>query len=148
MRFASFFLILAIATVLGLANGYRCGVSILDRPKSPMAIQLPPGVEAIRLAEAREAFDLGSHFFVDSRTEKRFGAGHIDDASSLPHNGFVDAFRLVDPPMTPDMPLIIYGEDGEDSSAPQVASELQRLGFKDIRVLVEGWRGWNEQASD
>lgn len=146
VRFRTFFLILGLATTIGLVNSYRCDLPFWGCPEESITVELPDGVKATGLQEAREAFNSGTRFFIDSRLKKRFELQHIDGAISLPYNDFSVAFQELDPPLTVEMPLIIYGEGEEDSSVSQIAEELTRLGFQDVTVLLDGWYGWNKLA--
>jgi rhodanese-related sulfurtransferase len=92
--------------------------------------------------ETRTIYREGSRVFLDARPRARYGQARVDGAYSLPGDDFAAAFATLDPPLTDDVPVLIYGEGPTDESPARVAEEMLRLGWKDVAVFPAGWQGW------
>ena len=76
--------------------------------------------------------------FVDVRTAKEFGQGHIEGAENIDflEEGFLSKMQKFDK----DKPLYIYCRSGNRSS--KAAAQLTEAGFKKIIDLKGGYKAW------
>ena len=98
----------------------------------------------IFLIEARHLFEEDSAVFVDARPKSRYTEGHIPGALSLPWPEVDRRFTgTADLPAGPEM-IITYcdGESWEPSH--ELALFLRKKGYENVRVLANGWTGWQE----
>ena len=151
-----------IVILVGVAVGLAFGVNTL----SPRGIALVgqwdtatgaisarvPVEDEYRVAEidwlpdAKKIFDSGEALFVDARTKADYESGHIPGAVSLPVDQFdhrIESFLNRTPH---DQPIIIYcsGRTCEDSH--NLALLLTDSGFSDVRVLIDGFPGWEAEG--
>jgi rhodanese-related sulfurtransferase len=123
------------------AKGASNRLALITPPKET----LDPKDE-VSLAEARKIWDtrLGEVFFLDARAPADYRAGHIAAARNLPWGSFEEQLPVVQPMLTPNTPIIVYCDGEECDLSHQVLKRLKALGYKDVRVLVNGWTLWRQ----
>lgn len=95
----------------------------------------------ISLIEAKHLFDSNKRVaFVDVRTRFAYDEAHIRSAESLP----LDYIDYQWDAFSPDQELILYGDSPDDASAAQAAAFLRSKGFTRVRILRDGFEGWQE----
>ena len=100
----------------------------------------------ISLAEATNLFKKGEAVFIDARSRAEYDTGHIKGAKSLPYKEvdwkFVDAMTGV-----PEDSAIITYCDGETCElSMELAVFLGNAGYKNVRVLSNGWSVWKQSG--
>ncbi len=96
----------------------------------------------ITLEAAKELWGTGAGFFLDARAPADYAAGHIALAFSLPVEAFDEHYNNVAPMLAPDTPVVAYCDGVECELSHRLADRLRGLGYKDVRVLVNGWTAW------
>jgi rhodanese-related sulfurtransferase len=95
---------------------------------------------------AKQIYDSGISLFVDARSRDRYSAGHIKGAVSMPVdeiNDIIDPFISTYPP---DTQIITYCSGRECDDSHFLAQFLKDLGYKNIRVFIDGYPGWTEKG--
>ncbi len=96
----------------------------------------------IALEDARALFNNGRAIFVDARPREEYEAGHVAGAFWLPFEAFAAGRPRVLDLLSAEVPLVIYCEGGDCHVSTQVAEMLADYGFRDLRVLTDGWPAW------
>ena len=133
--------------VLGIAgNGFTPHPAPLGEPVLATA-QLPGAtcaethgaVTRISVEEAKPLCVSCTAAFVDARTPAEYAAGHITNAV---HVAPGEPVASVLPALREKGTVIVYDRDGNCAAADQVASELEKQGLRDVRVLTGAWPEW------
>lgn len=111
--------------------------------KSNLVTQSGENLE-ISLSEAVNLFNKGGAVFIDARSGAEYDAGHIKGAKSLPYKEadlkFVEAMSGV-----PEESTIITYCDGETCElSMELAIFLRNAGYKNVKVLSNGWSVWKQ----
>jgi rhodanese-related sulfurtransferase len=133
------FLIVLGSALLGLlvnAVSPR-GIPLIAPPKPPVK-----AADVITLDETRAAWESGMAIILDARTPSDYAAGHIPNAWNLPSEQFDTIFPNVAPMLTPDMLVVVYCNGEQCELSHEVQARLRGLGFKNVRVLINGWTVW------
>ena len=94
----------------------------------------------ISLKQAKKFFDEGV-VFVDTREDKYFTDGHIQNAWNS--GFFMELLFKLDSLQTKDGPVVIYCSDDDDGSCEELAYDLYNEGFTKLFVFKGGWLEWN-----
>ena len=98
----------------------------------------------ITLEEAEILFFDQQAVFLDARPEEAFRMGHIEGARNLPWEDF-DKYYLEVMSDIPHEAVIVTYCDGETCGlSKELAFTLAAKGYKHVRVLLDGWRQWQE----
>jgi rhodanese-related sulfurtransferase len=128
--------ILAIALGMGLiSNALRLGSLQLVGDWSDLIISL---------SEAAKLFTEEAAVFIDARSDEDFREGHIQGAKSLPWQDVDQRFIEIAEDISPDVTIITYCDGETCKLSHDLALFLIDMGFKDVRVLVNGWSVWQE----
>src|SRR5262245_46805872 len=135
------FLIVIIGAALGLlANSVSPRrIPLIPPPKAPPT---PEGI--VTLEQARSLWSTGTAFFLDARAPADYEAGHIAQAFNLPFESFADHFPPLAAMLTPVTPLVVYCDGVECELSQRLADQLRQLGYRDIRLLENGWTVWRK----
>ena len=98
--------------------------------------------DVVTLDEATELWRTGAAFFLDARAPADFNAGHIANAFSVPAESFEEHYANVAPMLAPDSPIVAYCDGPDCELSHRLADRLRQLGYKNVRVLVNGWTVW------
>lgn len=98
----------------------------------------------ISLSEAAKLFTEKTAVFIDARSDEDFRKGHIQGAKSLPWQDVDQRFIEVAEDISPDMTIITYCDGETCKLSHDLALFLLDMGFKNVRVLVNGWSVWQE----
>lgn len=142
-----------VGVIVLVAAALGAGVNLL-RPNSlpwiedwsPPArvIQTLGGSNLVSLTEAQKLHQTGRALFLDARPLAFYEFGHIKGAISLPP----DQFSLVSPSKLANVDrsaLIITYCDGDTCDLSlELAAALQKNGFTQVKVLVNGWSLWEQ----
>jgi len=140
--------ILGIAIIIGL------GVNALRHESLPLLADWPARVQTnsapgednlvITLEDAEVLyFDRGA-VFLDARSKEQYRKGHIEGAKNLPWEDFDRRFPQVMPDIPRDTILIAYCDGESCSLSRELASALLAQGYDRVRVLVDGWKQWQQ----
>ena len=98
----------------------------------------------IAIEQARQLFAQDEALFVDARPESQYAQGHIRGALSLPWQD-VDRYFVEIAVQLEEQKRIIAYCDGETCDlSHEVALFLKEMGFKNVRVLVNGLTVWQQ----
>ena len=130
---------LAIVGVGGALGLLTNGVSSAGIPL--VAKSAPPG-RPIDLADARQWFGDDAAHFIDARPRRDFAAGHVAGALNVPLAERAAALDRLGRQLPRTRPLVVYCEGGECTSALELSAWLVGNGWRDVRVLGDGYPVW------
>jgi rhodanese-related sulfurtransferase len=140
-------LILLTASVLGFGvnlvrpDGLSMTGECFKNALLPVGAHQP---SVISLDEARRLSESKPAVFIDTRPAEEYLWGHIQGARSLPWEE-VEAGRMDGVERYAfDTPLVIYADGVSCGRSAAVAVALYEKGFKNVRVLINGWSLWQE----
>ncbi|MCG3150078.1 MAG: Thiosulfate sulfurtransferase GlpE [Verrucomicrobiae bacterium] len=113
--------------------------------RTPPKVVAPPG-DYIPFAEARQLWEEGVAVFLDARSHADYMAGHIANAFSLPTDEFEARYPEVAGMLAPDSPIVAYCDGADCDLSHHLAKRLRDLGFRDVRILKNGWTEWRKAA--
>jgi len=108
---------------------------LLDAP-------VPEGTLTLR--ESYQLWEEGA-YFIDSRHDYEFEAGHIEFAFFLPASMFdSDSARALatTDQIPPDFTVVLYCVGGECDASKNTAAMLEQLGYEDLRIMGAGYEDW------
>jgi rhodanese-related sulfurtransferase len=133
-------LVIGSATLGLLANTISpCRIPFIAPPPSP-----PSAKDIVTLADVKAAWQSGTSVILDARNPEDYAKGHIPTAFNLPVEEFETFFPRVAPMLTTDMTLIVYCDGEQCDLSHELQKRLRGLGFKNVRVLINGWTVWQE----
>lgn len=143
-------LLLGLVAQLILPNGISpiTAITIIEtesKTVSVPAVVIDPNgdMEAsiIDLADAFKAHGAGNGIFLDAREPEVFEQGHIAGAINVTPHAFMDSLEFLE---SLDLNgLIITYCDGTDCNASiDLASNLELMGFTQVRYFFGGWQEW------
>ena len=133
--------IIAGSAVLALA------VNAVSPHRIPLMTPPKPVLQAsevVTLVEARPLWETGVGMFLDARSPADYAAGHIPNAISLPAEAFDQTYPRVAPMLTPDTAIVVYCSGLECDLSHEVMAKLRPFGYKNVRLLVDGWGIWGK----
>jgi rhodanese-related sulfurtransferase len=96
----------------------------------------------ISLEEARALFFSHKATFLDARSPESYRLGHIRGARNLPLDGIQVHFDKVMADIPTNRTIITYCDGEGCAKSKGLALELIHAGFKNVRVLPDGWALW------
>ena len=100
----------------------------------------------ISLTEAQKLFSSKAGLFIDARPAEDYSRGHIQGARSLPWGEvdlkFMDATQDLDF----ETPIVTYCDGETCELSHNLALFLREAGFLNTRVLVNGWKLWQQSG--
>jgi cysteine synthase/rhodanese-related sulfurtransferase len=96
----------------------------------------------VDLEPAHEMIEAGSPFVVDVREYDEFTGGHLPEAVNMPLGEMSDYAAHL--PEDREAPVLVVCETGNRSLAG--ALFLASLGYRDVRSINEGTKGWRERG--
>lgn len=98
----------------------------------------------ISLKEARRLCLKEGAVFLDARSPWDFSRGHIQCAKNVPWQSFEKYMDRVWG-VTPEEAVVVTYCDGEQCALGEdLARELMAMGYKNVKVLLNGWTRWSE----
>ena len=82
--------------------------------------------------------------FIDARPAQAFRMGHIEGARNLPWEDFDQRFSEVMSDLPFDCVIITYCDGESCGLGNELASALSAKGYDHVRVLLDGWRLWQQ----
>jgi rhodanese-related sulfurtransferase len=98
----------------------------------------------ISLQEAGQLFERNEAVFVDARPRSQYVEGHIRGALSLPWQEVDRHFGEAVGRLEERGAIITYCDGESCDLSHELALFLKEMGFKDVRVLVNGWTVWRQ----
>ena len=105
----------------------------------------PSGSEIISPDAAKARFDARDSLFVDARPASFYESGHIPGAVNLPANDFDLYYPRLADALRRAKAIVIYCDGIECGDTEKLAGLLEKKGFGNLYLFVEGWAAW-EQA--
>ena len=102
-------------------------------------------VRIVPFSVAVEKFN-GGAVFVDARSSREFGQGHIPGARSLPFGEFGERFDLIAEWIDSDVELVLYCTNRRCDDALLLAVELKAMGCRDPLLFVDGFEIWEKNG--
>ena len=101
-------------------------------------------VPTISLEDAVVKFLSGDTLFLDARSRADYQTGHIKGALNLPvHDAdFGERLQAFSLKVNRQKELIVYCDGAGCAVSPKLASVLRGLGYRDVKILVNGWTEW------
>lgn len=100
--------------------------------------------EQISIEQGRAILKIGKSFFIDLRSADAFSKVHILGAINFPAEEIYGQLASIEQQIPKDAEIVLYGIDNEDPVPTEVASIIEMLGYRHIKILTDGWTGWNE----
>ena len=100
----------------------------------------------ISLSEAKKLFLQRSVVFIDARPQDDYEKGHIKGALGLSWKEVDRDFMGVTADISPDTPIITYCDGEICELSHNLAIFLLDMGFRNVRILVNGWTLWKEEV--
>ncbi len=137
--------VLSVIVALGV-NGLRPDRLPLIGSWSPEARIVSKTGESmvISLHDAQKMFESQQAVFVDARPLSEYDFGHIRGAIGLPWSEFNVYFSKVAPDIPENKTIITYCDGESCDLSKELAQALTDLGYKNVRVLVNGWSVWDK----
>jgi rhodanese-related sulfurtransferase len=101
-------------------------------------------IPTIPVEEAAVKFLSREALFLDARSRADYKLGHIKGALNLSvHNAdFGKRLQEFWLEVDHDRELIVYCDGIGCTSSPELASVLKGLGYRDVKILINGWTEW------
>jgi rhodanese-related sulfurtransferase len=100
----------------------------------------------ISLSDATNLFKKGEAVFIDARSRTEYDAEHIKGAKSLPYKEadlkFVEAMDGI----SEESAVITYCDGETCELSMDLAVFLRNAGYKNVRVLSNGWSVWKQNG--
>jgi rhodanese-related sulfurtransferase len=100
----------------------------------------------ISLAEAQQLFASQAAVFIDARPAADYARGHIRGARSLPWHDVDQKFIDVTQDLELENPIVAYCDGETCELSHNLALFLREAGFANTRVLVDGWKIWQQSG--
>jgi rhodanese-related sulfurtransferase len=98
----------------------------------------------ISLEDARRIFEANAAIFLDARPREQYELGHIRGSFSLPWQEVEKYFTETLNQLSSTKTIITYCDGETCELSHRLAVFMKEMGFKDVRVLVNGWSLWKE----
>jgi 3-mercaptopyruvate sulfurtransferase SseA len=141
--------------ILTIAVGIGLSVNFLRDQKLPLVadssdkgIQINPASGgddlSISFEDAEALFVDKQAVFLDARSREQYRKGHIEGAKSLPWEDFDRRAPQVMSGIGRDAIIITYCDGESCSLSRELALALMAKGYDRVRVLVDGWKLWQQ----
>jgi Rhodanese-related sulfurtransferase len=100
--------------------------------------------EFLTLDQAKELWSSGASFFLDAREPVDYAAGHIANAFNLPAANFEQRYPDIAQMLTFESQIVVYCNGEECELSHRLAEKLHEQGYKNIRLLHNGWTIWRD----
>jgi rhodanese-related sulfurtransferase len=98
----------------------------------------------VSLEEARRLFAVQGTLFLDARPAEQYAENHIQGALSLPWQEVDQSFDQMSGCLEQAAAIITYCDGESCDLSHELALFLKEMGFKNVRVLVNGWTLWQQ----
>jgi len=137
-------MLFAASAVALLTNSIRSDrVSLVADWSSEARLQMESGESmVIPLEEAYKRCSSGEAVFLDARSPDYYQLGHILCARSLTWETRETQFETAMEGVTQDCLIVAYCDGENCSLSESLARQLLEMGYRNVRVLVNGWTRW------
>ena len=98
----------------------------------------------ISLEEARAlCLDKGA-VFLDARSEEDYSRGHVQCAQNIPWQSFEKYMDRIWGVIPEEAVIVTYCDGEHCALSEDLAKELIAMGYKNVKVLLNGWTRWSE----
>ncbi len=136
-----------LALILGFSINHirQDGLSVIELQEDllPQDIQKKE-LESISIENAQELLKIGKAIFVDLRSKDDFERSHIPKSLNFSSKNIYDLLAFLDQQVSKQTEIILFGTDREDDTPTETALFLQMTGHENVKIMAEGWAGWNE----
>jgi rhodanese-related sulfurtransferase len=131
-----------IALLLALAVNtlHPNGLALLPVQQVAPLRQKEAAFSALTIPEAFHLFQENKAFFLDARAPEVFRQGHIPGAINVMPGTSANVKNLLK--AAHNQVFIVYCEEQNCDLAELLASELNRAGYTGVRIMADGWLGW------
>lgn len=139
--------IIILAAMVGLlTNQPRADRLPVVADRSPEARLASESGESlvISLEEAKALCSDKEAVFLDARSEEEYGRGHIRCAQNIPWQAFERHIDRVFSLIPDDVWIVTYCDGETCPMGEDLALELVFMGYKNVKVLLNGWTRWKE----
>ncbi|MFZ1200588.1 MAG: rhodanese-like domain-containing protein [Desulfobacterales bacterium] len=98
----------------------------------------------IGLDEAAGLFERQAVLFLDARPQNQYAEGHVRGALSLPWQEVDRYFMELTERLESASTIIIYCNGESCDLSHELALFLKEIGYKNVRVLINGWTVWQQ----
>ncbi len=101
-------------------------------------------IPTVPLEDAVVKFLSDEALFLDARSRADYQSGHIKGALNLPvrEGNFGRRLQEFSLKVDHEKELIIYCDGIACTLSPELASILRGLGYRDVKILINGWTEW------
>ncbi|MBF0528051.1 MAG: rhodanese-like domain-containing protein [Deltaproteobacteria bacterium] len=138
-------LIILVSICLGLSvNLFRSnGLPLVGNWSAQARVEQVLGSpKTIPLSEAQKVHASGKAAFLDARPQAFYEFGHIKGAKSLPPELYAAKSSSTLAGLSRDALIITYCDGETCDLSLELAASLQKSGYSQVRVLVNGWTVW------
>jgi rhodanese-related sulfurtransferase len=138
---------LALAVFIGLmVNESRSdGLALVANWSPEVRLTTDAGDSMIVSLEEAERLCLDKDaVFLDARSPEEYARGHISCAINVPWQGFEAYMDRVWGVIPEDAWIVTYCDGETCSLSEDLARELIAMGYKQVKVLLNGWTRWTE----
>jgi rhodanese-related sulfurtransferase len=128
--------------ILGIGGALGLLANAVSSAGIPLVAKSAPPGRPIDLADARGLFEDDAAHFIDARPRPDFAAGHIAGALSVPLAERARELDRLRRALPRTQPLVVYCEGGECTSALELSAWFVGNGWRDVRVLGDGYPVW------
>lgn len=136
-----------LALILGFSINHirQDGLSVIESQEDlfPQSLE-EKELESISIEDAQQILNAGKAIFVDLRAEDDFDHSHIPESVNFPSKNIYDLLAFLDQQVSKQTEIILFGTDREDDTPTETALFLQLTGYENVKIMAEGWAGWNE----
>ncbi|MFP4036759.1 MAG: rhodanese-like domain-containing protein [Desulfobacteraceae bacterium] len=138
-------LVLAVAAGLGV-NHFRTAPLSLVADRSPEERLKGESDESlvVSLEEARDLCMEKNAVFLDARSPEDYARGHIRCAQNVPWQSFEAYIDRIWSGIPEEAWVVTYCDGEHCSLGEDLARELTAMGYRNVRVLKNGWTRWRE----
>ena len=144
--FMQVFIILVVSSVIGtVVNWARHDGLSIYRDWSPAARLISDVGDnlTVSLLNAKKLCENEQALFLDARSREQYLEGHIPCAVNTPWQSFEQYIeRLME--ISEDSWIVTYCDGEHCSLSEDLARELLAMGYRKVKVLVNGWTRWQE----
>lgn len=139
--------LLGLAAILGLSvnlmrpDGLSVTEECFKNNILPVGTNQP---SVVTLEEAKRLFEGHRAVFIDVRPAEEYAWGHIQGAVNVPWEEFSQGRTRLFDQYGPDTPLLIYSDGVSCGRSAALAVALYDRGYREIRILINGWSLWQE----
>ena len=140
-------LIIFLLTAIAGFSANRLRDNSLSLDENTSKTKLEQKYSFIDIEQAKSEFNSEKAVFLDSRYMESFEKGHIKGAFNLPADNLdLKGFEFVIEYLDKETSVIVYCDGEECDLSPIVFDYLKKLGYSNVKILVNGWELWKQNG--